>query len=160
MYWLSWSTHSISHYWVWVRMTKTSTPICKVSHSHMNYSPSGYQQQHLWGCCGIQRNDPEVIHVNLKHSYFIAKVHLLFQKLEMLETKFAISKWGSWISHRRTSLYPWVCEFELCRNHYNFLNLNPSLIFDKFMQTNTTLCEFLLLMDVFNKLDLDPPIPS
>lgn len=60
----------------------------------------------------------------------------------------------------RPSLYPWVCEFELCLSNYNFLNLNLSLIFDKFMLTNAALCECLSPIDVFNKLDLDPLIHS
>lgn len=47
----------------------------------------------------------------------------------------------------RTSLYPWIWEFELCLNHYTFLSLNPRLSFAKFMQTNTALHECLSPVD-------------
>lgn len=55
-------SQDIAFYWVWVRMAQTDTrSVTEVFHCHLNLPASGYQQWHLWGCYGIQRNLPEVI---------------------------------------------------------------------------------------------------
>lgn len=109
--------------------------VIEVIHCHLNSSASGYQQWHLCGSYGIQRNVSGVIREEGKltmsswgSAVLIVQVHLLCQRSEMLKIKSAVSKWGLWIYNMGTSLYRWSCEFELCPNHYNFINLNLKLI--------------------------------